>query len=175
MKRLVGLTILSAALLTCAAQAQILQGPIRPGDPMISWTVTQRVGVPWSEDPSLLHTGLDLSASRGERVFSMKDGVIAKTGSLGASRRGVSWGSYIVVKNDDRTINGYLHVEIGGTIREGEKVKKGQQIGTVVRDHLHLNACTQVRGCQHGAFPALTFAGKLKSDLGSYFLTPSIR
>lgn len=164
-----------AAFGALTVQAGILQGPVRPGDPLLAWTVTQRVGVNWSEDPSLLHTGLDMAAARGERVFSVKDGTVAATGSLGASRAGVSWGNYVVIRNNDGSVNGYLHVVIGGGITTGAKVARGQQIGTVLRDHLHFNSCTQVAGCQHGAFPALTFAGKPKSDLGKYFLTPNFR
>ena len=141
--------------------------------PLVTWTVSQGYGVPWNVNPSLLHTGLDLAAPKDSRVFSIKTGPIAKTGWLG-NYNGVDWGNYLVIQNDDGSINAYLHINLGSGMSPGAKVATGQQIGTVFRDHLHLNACTQIEGCQHGAFPALTFSGRQKSELGKFFLPPIV-
>ena len=119
--------------------------------------------VDWSQNSSQAHTGIDLSAARGNRVFSVKQGVVYKVGSLGGK-----WGRYVVIFNRDGTSNGYLHVD--PEVVEGARVQRGQEIGTIYRDHLHLNQCKSADGCQHGAFPNPTFPTGSKSDVGKYYV-----
>ena len=145
--RLIGIFSAIAACVSGGADAQITQGPVQPGQPLISTNVSHGYAVPWDADNTLFHAGLDLAAPRGDRVFSVKSGKIVKDGQLGLNKKGVDWGPYLIVQNDDGSFSGYLHVN---PILKTGSVVKGQQIATVFRDHLHLNDCLQLKGCQRG-------------------------
>lgn len=151
------------------AGAQIYQGPNKAGHPLINFVVTQGFGDLWSENSKLLHTGVDLAAPKGNFVFAVKGGKVVKTGSLGSSSSGMNWGQYVIVQNDDGTASGYLHV--APLVTKGA-VSVGDRIGTVYRDHLHLNLCRSAKGCQHGAFPNPTFPS---GSLRDYYRRPVTR
>ena len=151
------------------ANAQVYNGPVRPGDPLISYeAITQGFGVDWSRNPTQSHTGLDLATSRGNKVFSVKEGVVYRVGSLGGDD-----GQYVVIFNRDGTSSGYLHVN--PMVNKDQRVAQGQEIGTIYRDHLHLNQCKQADGCQHGAFPNPTFKNHPKDNVSKYYVKPRIR
>lgn len=163
--------VAAAALVLCSAVgAQVFNGPNRVGDVLINFVVSHNYNVPWEADVTLTHTGLDLAAPAGNRVFALKAGTVRRINSLGNDRRsGQSWGRYIVIANSDGTANGYLHID--PLVTEGQSIEKGQAIGTIFRNHLHLNACPEVAGCQHGAFPNPTF----KQDFARHYLRPQTR
>ena len=136
--------------------------------PVQGGAVTQKYGVPWSENPAQLHTGVDISAKRGQAVYSVADGVVYSIGSLGRSKDGEDWGGYVVVQNRDGSANGYLH--LNQSVAKGQKISAGQQVGTIYNNHLHFNQCSSANGCQHGAFPNPTYP---KGDLKNYYQSPS--
>ncbi|RDV05960.1 M23 family peptidase [Sphingorhabdus pulchriflava] len=155
--------------LASTATAQIYNGPVKLGSPLVSYkAITQEFGVDWSRNPELVHTGVDLALAAGNKVFSMKDGVVYKVGNLGGSD-----GDYVVVFNRDGTSNGYLHLNV--SVKSGQRVDRGQIIGTVYSNHLHLNQCKQSDGCQHGAFPNKTFKGQSRDKFNEYYVRPRIR
>jgi len=159
--------VLGSVFLTSAAIAQIYAGPPRPGSPLVSYqAVTQKYGVKWSRNSSQVHTGVDLAVPKGNGVFSIKNGEVVKTGSLGGSD-----GNYIIVKNSDGSFSGYLHVVLKA--KKGQTIVRGEQIGTVYKDHLHLNLCKQMDGCQHGAFPNPTYKDMPVKKLSMYYRKPS--
>jgi hypothetical protein len=96
----------------------------------------------------------------------MKSGRIEVSGFLGADD-----GYYAVVKNNDGSISGYLHLKAKPPLGP---IGAGQPIGSVVRDHVHINACNQVAGCQHGAFPNPTFSGDVNS-MTRFYSDPRLR
>lgn len=101
----------------------------------------------------------------------MNSGVVEKKGWLGNDDKGRSWGNYIVVKEDIGTTSGYLHVEAAKGVVETKRVKRGDIIAFVYRDHLHVNRCYQLKGCQHGAFVNDSFP---KGDVGWYYWKPPL-
>ncbi|MDH7973335.1 M23 family metallopeptidase [Sphingomonas sp. AR_OL41] len=144
----------------------------------MSYTLTQDYGVRWSDNASQLHTGLDLAAPKGAAVYAVKSGQITKQGSLGYSKvSGENWGNYIVINNDDGTASGYLHVEPTKSF-VNNRVNAGDQIAVVYKNHLHLNYCPSVTGCQHGAFPNDTFPTSsykaTTTDLARFYYRPKI-
>ena len=161
--------IVVVAFAASAAGAQIYNGPVRPGSPLISYeAITQGFGDDWSRNPAQAHTGIDLATPRGNRVFSVKEGVVYRVGNLGADD-----GGYVVIFNRDGTSNGYLHVN--ASVRRNQRIERGQEIGTIYKDHLHLNQCKQADGCQHGAFPNPTYPNQPKNNVTNYYVRPRIR
>lgn len=157
-------------LIFCASGlgAQIVQGPVKLGSPLVSFQPpTQEFGVDWIRNTAQAHTGIDLAAPKGSKVYSVKEGVVYKVGDLGGSD-----GGYVVVFNRDGTTNGYLHVN--AAVSRRQRVAIGQEIGTIFKDHLHLNQCKQADGCQHGAFPNPTFPNQPKANLTKYYVRPRI-
>lgn len=92
------------------------------------------------------HVGVDIRAVLGTPVLATANGVVLKT-SLRESGDGI----YVVLRHDDvplgdgtngKLYSSYLHLE-AVTVKEGEKVRKGQQIGRVgmtgitTTPHLH--------------------------------------
>jgi murein DD-endopeptidase MepM/ murein hydrolase activator NlpD len=145
----------------------------KPGYPLVSGSITQGYGVPWSEDTTKLHTGLDISAKKDTQVFAMKSGVVKNRGWLGKSNTGIDWGYYLVVRNDDGSFSGYLHIKIQKSYADNARIEAGDTIGTVFRDHLHVNDCRQIAGCEYAAFPNPTFTEKFGS-FGKFYLKPRL-
>jgi murein DD-endopeptidase MepM/ murein hydrolase activator NlpD len=166
--------LICAGFIASTTIAQVYTGPVRFGDPLIRHNgISQKFGVDWSENQAQAHTGIDMATPRGNRVLSIKEGKVQKVGDLGKDKHGEEYGSYVVIINTDQTINGYLHVN--PSVRENQKVEIGQEIGTVFKDHLHLNQCKQADGCQHGAFPNRTFPKQPKRNISKYYADPKIR
>lgn len=164
-----GRIVVFAAGLVAAVgvQAQIYSGPPKPGSPLVSYTISQGFGVDWSRNSAQAHTGIDLATPKGNRVFAVKDGVVYRIGNLGGDD-----GGYAVVFNRDGTSSGYLHMNV--SVSKDQTIKRGQVLGTVYKDHLHLNQCKQADGCQHGAFPNPTFPNQPKSNVTKYYVRPSL-
>jgi murein DD-endopeptidase MepM/ murein hydrolase activator NlpD len=171
MKSLVKLQV--ALLIALLPTASLGQVAAKPGQPLSKLNVTQGFNVAWSQDKSLLHTGIDLGAKAGDPVFAVKTGTIEKKGWLGEGKvngKTVNWGYYVLVRNDDGTVHGYLHIRefIPSLPR---RINVGAPIGNVYKDHLHFNDCMQLAGCQHGAFTNPTFKDK-GSKITKYYVKP---
>jgi len=119
--------------------------PIRFVDPdgRIPWDKTvstcTRIGDGFGIRPSGMHRGQDLSAKVGTAVNSFASGTVVKVAYS------ESWGNYVVVSHGDNYYSLYAHLEDNSIIvKEGVKVKDGQQLGGVGNtgrsygDHLHL-------------------------------------
>ena len=168
MRLYLGLLAGFSAVCSSVILAQIYSGPPKPGSPLVSYQrISQEFGVDWSRNAAQTHTGLDLATPRGNRIFSVKQGVVYKVGDLGGTD-----GKYVVVFNRDGTSNGYLH--LNPSVQKNDKVGAGQEIGTVLKDHLHFNQCKNADGCQHGAFPNPTFPNEPKSNVTKYYVRPRL-
>lgn len=165
--------LILALLVALSPSAGLGQVAAKPGQPLAKLNVTQGFDVAWSADTSRRHTGVDLSAKAGEPVFSVKTGTIEKKGWLGNSKikgKLVNWGYYVIVRNDDGTIYGYLHIrEYTGKLPQ--RINVGAAIGNVYTDHLHFNDCMQLAGCQHGAYTNDTFIDS-KTRITKYYTKP---
>lgn len=120
--------------------------------------VTQGVGVPWSNNSSKIHTGTDIAAPAGTPVNAVSAGTVVKVGWLGKDPvTGLDWGYYVIIQRPDGTASGYLHLA-KTTFSVGDPIVIGQQIGTVLRDHLHYNECLTATDCQRGAVTPSQFS-----------------
>jgi hypothetical protein len=83
-----------------------------------------------------LHTGVDFFAEEGVPVVSTENGVVVK------AQMAEAWGNLIVVQHDDTYSTSYSHLN-SMSVKKGDKVQKGQQIGSVghtglsTKNHLH--------------------------------------
>lgn len=83
-----------------------------------------------------MHTGIDLAAKEGVPVVSTEEGKVIK--ALLAD----NWGNIIVVQHNDLYSTSYSHLK-SMSVKEGDKVTKGQVIGWVghtglsSKNHLH--------------------------------------
>ena len=163
----------------------VMQNPLGPG---AQGKVTQSWSQPWEGDDTKLHTGVDVSAPRGAPVLATSAGSVYQTGWLGcrgdhsghlrlSSCPGTeqNWGYYVVVKKDDGSASGYLHLALAPALKKNEVVQAGTLLGSVYSDHLHYNECRKVfttswsvDGCQKGGVLPQTF------NQGNY-LKPTIQ
>lgn len=90
------------------------------------------------------HAGIDLAAREGTPVMSSGGGRVVFAGRF-PLRRNVRWwryGNVVVLNHDDRYLTIYAHLE-EITVRRGQQVERGQNIGTVgntgwsTSPHLH--------------------------------------
>jgi hypothetical protein len=83
-----------------------------------------------------LHTGIDLVTEEGVPVVSTEEGVVIR------AQLAHAWGNIIVVRHDDTYSTSYSHLK-SMSVKEGDRVQKGQVIGLVghtglsTKDHLH--------------------------------------
>ena len=102
----------------------------------ISWPVatpviTSRYGRRLSPVPgaSILHNGIDFRAPVGTAILTIGN----DAGS----------GNFILIQNDDGSMSGYAHTWAQPALREGQRVRSGQQIGVsdgsgrISGPHLH--------------------------------------
>lgn len=87
-------------------------------------------GYGWRVSPSVLdsevdfHTGDDLNAAEGAPVYAAMDGIVRW------AAYGESYGNYVRILHADGTETLYAHLQYSFA-RSGERVQKGQLIGTV--------------------------------------------
>lgn len=79
------------------------------------------------------HTGVDWAVSKGTPILSVKDGTVITSKPLKNSDGSYrSYGEYIIISHGDGTMTLYAHGLPGSRlVKEGEKVKQGQQIMSV--------------------------------------------
>lgn len=98
----------------------------------------------------LVHTGVDLKADIGNKVYAADRGFVKYAGSFGDG-----WANVVVVQHDDYDRNitfetVYGHIDYSLWIEPGVSVMKGELIGTVAKltnagSHLHF-------GVRHGVY-----------------------
>jgi murein DD-endopeptidase MepM/ murein hydrolase activator NlpD len=157
----------------CSAPAPKVKVPAKAtqGPPIAGKLVfTQHYGEEWSRNPTeQLHTGVDIDARGGTEVVAVLPGKVVAVKAYSNKTDG----SYVIVQNDDGTYSGYIHVN--PAVSRNDRVEKGQKVGAVYSDHLHLNLCKQESGCHHGAFPSPTFSGtKSLSEMNKYYIKPRL-
>src|SRR5699024_8576400 len=84
------------------------------------------------------HRGIDFDCSKPDKIISVHDGEIFKTGSDSGG-----WGNYVVVKNSDDEFSLYGHMsdidaKKGDTVKEGDNVGVCGETGGATGEHLHL-------------------------------------
>lgn len=85
------------------------------------------------------HPGIDLAAPRGTEIVATADGYVS---DLNRSDLLAGYGNLIEITHNDELVTRYAHLETIA-VRQGQKVKKGQVIGTVgnsggsIAPHLH--------------------------------------
>ena len=80
------------------------------------------------------HTGIDINIGvKGKSVVAAKDGVVIVSEALRSSSGAYkSYGEYIMIKHSNGTVTLYGHLKAGSRkVKVGQKVSKGQVIGTV--------------------------------------------
>ncbi|MDS1030598.1 peptidoglycan DD-metalloendopeptidase family protein [Bacillota bacterium LX-D] len=70
------------------------------------------------------HTGIDIPAPTGAKVIAAEDGTVIFVGRLGA------YGNAVIIQHTDSLTTMYPHLS-AYIVSEGEKVKRGQQVGRV--------------------------------------------
>lgn len=86
-----------------------------------------------------IHAGVDIGGNRGDPVLALKDGTVVFAGTMSG------YGNTVDIKYDDGTGSRMAHLD-SILVKQGDKVKKGQKVGTVgssgLEDqdavHLHL-------------------------------------
>ncbi len=113
--------------------------PLKPG---VWYYVSSYFG--WRNDPLgrgyKHHSGLDIAAGGGNAVLAVCDGVVT------TAKWHNSYGNYVVIYHGDGTSSLYAHMQNNSiTVKVGDKVKRGQQIGKVgttgdsTGNHLHFS------------------------------------
>lgn len=100
------------------------------------WPVKGEVMSPFGIRHGRRHDGIDIKAVKGTRILAADKGLVVFSGSM----RG--YGNLILIRHKDNFFTAYAHNRLN-SVKEGQKVKKGQVIGEVGRTgratgaHLH--------------------------------------
>jgi murein DD-endopeptidase MepM/ murein hydrolase activator NlpD len=112
------------------------------------WTlpINGSLGTPYHQKGSSwssgYHTGVDFVAPTGTPVKAAGPGVVHSAGWAGA------YGNQVVIRHDDGMYSQYAHLAKAPTVKPGQKVNGGQQIGVsgatgnVTGPHLHFEIRT---------------------------------
>jgi murein DD-endopeptidase MepM/ murein hydrolase activator NlpD len=90
------------------------------------------------------HCGVDLDGPRGRAIVAIADGVIVRAERRADGGDGIS-GRYVRIQHEDGALSSYFHMDdVAASLELGDKVKQGQQIGTlgstaVDTPHLHFS------------------------------------
>jgi murein DD-endopeptidase MepM/ murein hydrolase activator NlpD len=86
------------------------------------------------------HTGVDLAAPTGTKVYSTTDGTVKHVGWGGWGR---AYGVHVIVQDSSGYRHGYMHLS-ATSVRVGQRVRAGTQVGRIgvtgntTGPHLHL-------------------------------------
>lgn len=100
------------------------------------WPVAGRVSSGFGNRHGRLHDGIDISAKSGTPIKAVAMGKVLYSGRMSG------YGNLLIIKHQDNFFSAYAHLA-KRNVREGQKVKQGQLIGTVGRTgrasspHLH--------------------------------------
>ncbi|OGY26109.1 MAG: hypothetical protein A2Z11_04380 [Candidatus Woykebacteria bacterium RBG_16_43_9] len=104
------------------------------GSGLFAWPVAGSL----NQSPSWWHPAIDIGAPYGARVGASAAGTVVTAGW-----NGYGFGNYVVIKHDNGYTTAYAHMSVI-TVRSGQSVGSGQQVGTVgctgfcTGSHLHL-------------------------------------
>jgi hypothetical protein len=124
-------SLIAAALANGAPEAHLFGDSVfvRPA----VGRLTSVFGVRWG----VAHRGIDIANKIGTPIYALTDGVVQESGPA------TGFGLWVVLKHPDGTSSVYGHIN-RSFVREGEKVKAGEQIAEVgnrgysTGPHLHL-------------------------------------
>ncbi|WP_275262019.1 peptidoglycan DD-metalloendopeptidase family protein [Paenibacillus tepidiphilus] len=112
--------------------------------PTSSKVITSSFG--YRSDPfegvSAYHSGIDIAGNIGDPIYAAMDGTVTASEQMGAR------GKYIILKHSNGLETWYMHLN-GMTVSAGDKVIKGQKIGTLgntgrsTGPHLHFQVVKQ--------------------------------
>ncbi len=110
--------------------------------PVSSPVVTQAYGNPGANYTLGYHTGVDLLAPMGTKVYAVSNGTIV------ASDTSSAYGTNVQMKNADGTYSLYAHlssklVSAGATVKVGQLIGYSGNSGTSTGPHLHFEIRTQ--------------------------------
>ncbi len=97
------------------------------------------------------HTGVDMRGRNGQQIVATADGVVTKSFFNG------SYGRYIEIRHGNGYSTRYAHMK-KLLVKRGDKVKRGQTIGTVgssgrsTGPHLHYEVCLNNKQINPGKF-----------------------
>jgi murein DD-endopeptidase MepM/ murein hydrolase activator NlpD len=163
MKSIVGLAIFAgAALILGGRKESSNQKPSekKPEDTNRSILHGRKIDIPVSGVISSVlddkrshgpHQGIDIAAPAGSVVRAWGNGSVirvvdGRVGNTDSQRRAGLW---IDVAGDDGNTHRYLHLG-KALVKAGMRVSRGQEIGTVEKDHLHFEI-RQGRNTPYGA------------------------
>ena len=141
----------------------------------------KRITTPFSEtwimNSKKNHTGIDIAASVGAKVFTVADGIIEKIGYLDAEKK---MAQYIDVRHDlENYCTAYLHIK--PVLKTGDKLKAGDVVGHIAQlidmgSHLHFNVWRGTynnRLTHRGALPKIEHASEFTDPaFPSNFIDP---
>lgn len=95
--------------------------------PTIDGSISSDFGVERTNDKGnkYNHTGVDISATKGSPVFSVRGGTVTR-----ADRNVSGYGNLVVVQQEDGKSSYYAHLD-QMMVSKGDSIQPGQQIGTV--------------------------------------------
>lgn len=142
--------------------------------------ITTPFSEPWIINPKKNHTGIDIAAPVGAKVFTAADGIVEKIGYLDADKK---WAQYVDVRHDlENYCTAYLH--INPIIKIGDRLNAGDVVGYIAKligtgTHLHFNVWKGAYNnpiSHRGALPSQENVGNVepKSDpaFPSNFVNP---
>ena len=112
---------------SAASASQLVRQGVLGGFPLPMQS-EELLGYGWRLRPTTtevaFHSGVDLKAAVGTPVLTVGDGMVAFADSRGA------YGNLVVINHANGKQTRYAHLELM-SVRVGQQVKKGEQIGTV--------------------------------------------
>ncbi|MEL7122378.1 MAG: peptidoglycan DD-metalloendopeptidase family protein, partial [Bacteroidota bacterium] len=78
------------------------------------------------------HTGVDFAGPQGTAVFATANGMVSQVDDVDAKK---GFEKYVLIGHGGNIETFYGHII--SDLKVGDEIKKGQQIGTIMKDHLH--------------------------------------
>ena len=113
-----------------------------------------------------IHKGVDIATDIGEKLYTFMDAVVQQVGTEGPTK---GYGNYIAFTTSDGIGQFYAHMNKMSTLKNGQKIKKGTQVGEAGNSgastgpHLHWETATNPADVGYGGpsiFDPLTKYGK---------------
>lgn len=123
------------------------------------------------------HAGQDIGCSAGTPIYAVADGVVRYSALTPDSWR---WGNLIMIEHDDgaKVVGLYAHLGNDRRVSAGQRVSKGQRIGTVGpsrtrengrwADHLHFSITPGAYGAATGKYWPLINGYEGKKEINRY-------